>query len=176
MKIRHPLLSNFTRVGVLTVLCCCGEGIATAQKPARVWNSILGVRVGSTLNEARARLRRFGSRGAENELESEGRGERSEEREGGHKEAWKLRKGSFGYVVFQTDYQNRVIWVSGFVRPGREIPFSTLGDLTRAEGQSDSQVFWNVPNATGGYRLVAKGPSGKARVVYLFSLATPPTR
>ena len=162
-----------SRVGALSLLCCCGHGLAIAQKPVRVWDSILGVRVGSTLNEARAKLRRLGSSGAEDELKKDGRAEEHEEREGGHKESWKLRKGSFGYVVFQTDYQNRVTWVSGFVRPGREIPFSTLGDLTRAAGRNDSQVFWNVPNAAGGYRLVAKGPSSKARVIYLFSLATP---
>ena len=175
-KILHPLLSNFSRVGVLVLLSCCGQGIVAAQKPARVWDSILGVRVGASLNEARAKLRRLGTSGAEDELKNEGPVEEREERGGGHKESWKLRKGRFGYVVFQTDYRNRVTWVSGFVRPGREIPFSTLGDLTRAAGRSDSQVFWNVANAAGGYRLVAKGPSGKARVVYLFSLATPPIR
>ena len=172
---RHPFLINFSRVGVLALLCCCAHGPAAAQaaRPARVWNSILGVRVGSTLNEARAKLRKLGTRGVENDSKKDGHAEEGEEREGGRKEVWNLKRGAFGYVVFKTDYEGRVTWVSGFVRPGREIPFSTLGDLTAASGKSDSQIFWNVPNEAGGYRLVAKGPAGKARVVYLFTLALP---
>jgi len=66
-----------------------------------------------------------------------------------------------------------VVWVSGFVRPGREIPFAKLGDLTRAAGKSDAQVAWSVPTSTGAYRLVAKGLGGRASVVYMFSLTAP---
>jgi hypothetical protein len=36
--------------------------------------------------------------------------------------------------------------------------------------------MWNVATLARGYRLIAKGQSGKARVVYLLSLATAPVK
>lgn len=151
--------------GLLFVVCSLGAGRAGAQAGgAKVADSILGVRIGSSLEEAHARLKDLGTVG--------GRATR----EGGRKEAWTLKGGDFTSVAYKTDAAGRVVWLTGFVRPGREIPFSQLGDLARATGKDETQAAWTVETPGGGYRLVAKGPNGRARVVYLLSLAAPPVR
>ncbi len=68
-----------------------------------------------------------------------------------------------------TDAAGRVVWVSGFVRPGQEIPFKELGDLARASAASASRVVWGVPTAHGGYRLIARGSGRRAQTVSLLS-------
>ena len=152
-------------VGLLLAASTLGAGRAAAQGGgAKVFDSILGVRIGSSLEEAHAKLKDLGTVG--------GRATR----EGGRKEAWTMKGGDYTSVAYKTDASGRVVWLTGFVRPGKEIPFSQLGDLARATGKDDTQAAWTVETPGGGYRLVAKGPSGKARVVYLLSLAAPPIR
>ena len=131
---------------------------------AKVLDSIHGVRIGSSLEEAHAKLKDLGTVG--------GRATR----EGGRKEAWTMKGGDFTSVAYKTDAAGRVVWLTGFVRPGKEIPFAQLGELARATGKDETQAAWTVETPEGGYRLVAKGPNGKARVVYLLSLAAPPIR
>src|SRR5688500_17939204 len=145
-----------------------GAGRTAAQEGGgggKVLDSILGVRIGSSLEEAHAKLKDLGTVG--------GRATR----EGGRKEAWTMKGGEFTSVAYKTDATGRVVWLTGFVRPGKEIPFSKLGDLARANGKDSTQAAWTAEApGGGGYRLVAKGPDGKARVVYLLALDTPPVR
>jgi hypothetical protein len=124
-------------------------------------DSLIGVKIGSTLDEARSRLTQFGTGGGR------------DTREGGRKEAWTLKETDYATLVFKTDGKGKVSWVSAFVRPGKEVPFSKLGDLAKATSVSDSQAIWNVETPQGPYRLVVKGANGKAGVVYLLSLAFP---
>lgn len=135
--------------------------VAQGEKQKAV-DSILGVRVGTKIEEAHEKLKTLGTVG--------GRATR----EGGRKEAWTLKETEFTSVVYKTNAAGRVVWITGFVRPGKEIPFDKLGDLTRATGKDKTEAVWDVETQGGGYKLVAKGPDGKARVVTLISLdATP---
>jgi hypothetical protein len=138
-----------------------GSAIAQKSKEARVINSLLGVSIGSTLEETRARLSSLGSGGGR------------DTRDGGRKEAWTLKGTEYATLAFKTDGKGKVVWVSAFARPGKEIPFSKLGDLSKAARAAESQAIWNVETPQGGYRLVAKGVQGKASVVYLLTLAFP---
>jgi hypothetical protein len=140
------------------------EARAAQGEAVQVADSILDVRIGSSLEEVHLKLKELGTFG--------GRATR----EGGRKEAWTLKGGEFTSIAYKTDASGRVVWVTGFVRPGREIPFSKLGDLARATGKDDAEAAWSVETPGGGYRLVAKGPKGRARVVYLLSLERAPTR
>ena len=152
-------------VGLLIAASTLGAGRAAAQGGgAKVVDSILGVRIGSSLEDAHAKLKDLGTVG--------GRATR----EGGRKEAWTMKGGEYTSVAYKTDASGRVVWLTGLVRPGKEIPFRQLGDLARATGRDDNEAAWTVETPGGGYRLVAKGPGGKARVVYLLSLAAPPVR
>jgi len=146
----------------------------SAQKSerTRVVNSILGIGIGIKLDIVRAKLDRLSTRKGRESLEGqEKQQEEAEEREGGRKEAWTLTSTNYATLAVKTDDKGRVVWVTGFVRPGQEIPFAKLGDLSSATTSNDARAIWNVATPRGGYRLVAKGQDGKARVVSLLFLA-----
>ena len=124
---------------------------------------IEGVGIGTSYEEAKTILGRIGTGGGRNT------------RDGGRKEAWSLKETDFMTLAFKTNGKGRIVWVSAFVRPGKEVQFSKFGDLTKATSSTRSQAIWNVGSARGGYRLVVKGAEGKANVVYLLSLDFPET-
>lgn len=131
-------------------------------------DSILGIRIGSDVEDARAKLNALAvDRGPESHGEDE-----TEEREG-RKQAWTLKATPYRSIAVQADRRGRIAWVTGFVRPGKEIPFSKLGDPSLALRATASQAIWNVPTESGGYRLVARGRNGRASVVSLLSLESP---
>lgn len=132
----------------------------TAGEGAHVLDSVLGIGIGTTIEEAHAKLKDLGTVG--------GRATR----DGGRKEAWTLKKTEFTSIAYKTDARGRIQWVTGFVREGQEIPFERLGDPGRAAAVAETEAAWNVETETGGFRLVAKGPGRKARVIYLLSLAS----
>jgi len=154
-------------VGPALLSCLAGLMLLTSSTPAQkreqlsAIDSLLGISIGTTLEDARARLTQIGTGGGR------------DTRDRGRKEAWTLKETDYATLAFKTDGKGKVSWVSAFVRPGKEIPFSKLGDPTTAASVSDSQVIWNIETSQGGYRLVAKGVKGKASVVYLLSLAFP---
>jgi len=93
--------NSFPHHGVLikavnvAALCCCLCTLAPAQKnrPTRVWDSILGVRIGSTLEEARERLRGLGTLGGEKDAKMD-EADDEERHEGGRKGPGPRRKAS----------------------------------------------------------------------------------
>ena len=134
---------------------------AQKSKETRAINSLLGVSIGSTLEEARSKLTPLGTGGGR------------DTRDGGRKEAWTLKGTDYANIAFKTDGKRRVVWVSAFTRPGKEISFSKLGDLSKTAQTPGSQAVWNIETPQGGYRLEAKGANGKASVIYLLSLDFP---
>jgi len=139
---------------------------AQTRAGSRVSDSILGVRIGTSLEDAEKKLEKLS-------ITSEHLTDKDEDqREGGAKRAWRLKGTDYASVALQTDEKGRVVWVTGFVRPSKELLFSELGDTSRAVRATDSQAIWNVATPNGGYRLVAKGENGRARVIYMISLAT----
>jgi hypothetical protein len=135
---------------------------APAQERPAPADAILGVRIGMPLDEARALLDRLGT------------GTGRDTRGGGRKEVWALSGTDFQYVSLKADGRRRVVWVSGFARPDRAIPFERLGDVAGAAEASGSVAIWNVAAGPTPYRLVAKGRDGRAAVVYLLDLTAPP--
>ena len=124
-------------------------------------DAILGVKIGMSFDEVRAKLDGLGTSGGQ------------DTRAGGRKEVWTLQGTEYQYLVVKTNANKRVIQVSGFSRPGKGLSFESLGDLSRATGTTDSQAIWNVETPSGGYRLVAKGQNRTASVVYLLDLSLP---
>ena len=124
-------------------------------------NSLNGIGIGTSLDEARSILGRTGTGGGRNT------------RDGGRKEAWTLKETEFATIAFKSNGSGRIVWISAFIRQGKEVPFTKLGDTAKATSLSTSQVIWNVGNGRSGYRLVAKGTEGKATVVYLLALDFP---
>lgn len=153
MKFLNKLTSTFT-----AIIIALTAGHALADDKASYLDSILGVSVGMSVEQARSILAPLG--------ESAGR----ETRSGGRKEGYLLRDSRFAWVAFKAGHSGKLKWVSANLSAGKEIPFSELGDLTEADSANDYQVIWNVPRGESGYRLVAKGQNGKASIVYLLSL------
>jgi hypothetical protein len=158
----------------LLVLLFLTSSLLVAQQRARprVVDSILGVGIGTSFDQAHAKLDHLRKR----EKKGDTKEPENEEREGGHKEMWSLTATSYTSVALQTDRAGRVVWITGFVRPGRAIPFAKLGNLSLATTVTDSRATWNVATPGGGYRLIARGQNGKALVISLLSLATPPVQ
>lgn len=160
---------------VLLIFLTASVGSAQKVERARVPDSILGVGIGSTLDQAHAKLDRLRTpkaRSTREESEQEAREE--QEREGGRKEAWALRATDYATVALKADREGRVVWITGFVRPGKEIPFAKLGNLSSAKVVTKTRAVWNVATPGGGYRVIAQGQNGRARVVSILSLAAPP--
>ena len=97
-----------------------------------------------------------------------GTGESRRTHDGGNKPVWSLNGTPFSSLALKVNAAGRVVWVTGFVRPGQGMPFKELGDLARANAVSASRVVSDVPTA-GGYRLIARGSGGRARTVSLLS-------
>jgi hypothetical protein len=138
---------------VVTLVLAALAGAQTV----RVQNAILGVRIGSSAAEVKTLLGAHGT------------GEGRPTRDGGSKDVWTLKDTSFSSVAVRLNAAGRVVWVSGFVRPGQEIPFTELGDVARASTGSSSRVVWDVPTAEGGYRLIARGSDRRAQTISLLS-------
>jgi hypothetical protein len=141
--------------------------IRSASRRPRVRDSILGIRIGSTLADASTRLDPLAIR-REREAEEE-----EPEREEGRQKAWMLKSTEYRSVALKVNDADRVVWITGFVRPGKEIPFSRLGDLSTAR-VNDSIAIWNVRTPAGSYRLVARGRGRRATVISLLSLDAAP--
>jgi hypothetical protein len=148
---------------LLILLLLATAAFAQEKTPLAI-SSLQGIGIGTNLEEARSKLAQLGTGGGR------------DTREGGRKEAWTLKETEFTSLAFKTNGAGRIVWVSAFARPGKEIPFARLGDLTKANVQTKSEVIWNVQAERGGYRLVAKGSEGKASVIYLLSLDFPEIR
>jgi hypothetical protein len=155
---------------ILPLVLLASPPDAAGSRP-RMLDSILGIRVGSTLADARARLAPLAVQQVGQPEEDE-----KEEREEGRTKAWTLKSSEYKSVALKVNDADRVVWITGFVRPGKEIPFSRLGDLSIADRATDSQAIWNVRTPSGGYRLVARGQNRKARVVSLLSPMRPAVR
>lgn len=146
------------RVGSLLMLLVL---TATAYAQETSVGSLNGIGIGTSLEDARSILGRIGTGGGR------------DTRDGGRKEAWTLKESNFTSIAFKSNGAGRIVWISAFVRPGKEVEFTTFGEPAKATSWSKSQAIWNVGNGRSGYRLVAKGIEGRANVVYLLSLDFP---
>lgn len=138
---------------------------AQTANRSRVSDSILGVRVGTSFDAARKKIEPFSIASDRATDLDEQKGER------GIKRVWRLNGTDYTSVALKANKKGRVVWITGFVRPDKELLFSELGDAAVAMRATDSQAIWNIATPNGGYRLVAKGQNGRARVIYLLSLA-----
>lgn len=153
----------------LSLLILTSSVVLAQNEQALVIDSILGVGIGTSLDQAREKLARLSKREGRDEGVTE-----EEEPKGSRKEAWALRGTNYVTVALKVDREGHVVWITGFVRPGKEIPFAKLGNLSSATAVTKARAIWNVATPNGGYRVIAKGQNGRARVVSILSLASRP--
>ncbi len=94
-----------------------------------------------------------------------------EDSDEGHQEAWKLRGTPYATLALASDDKGHVLWITGFARPGKELPFAQLGDTKQTAALSPSFAVWNVIIPHKSYRVVARGKGGKASVITMLTLA-----
>jgi hypothetical protein len=121
---------------------------------------VLGLKIGAEEREVRAKLAKLGKASEEKE-------EREEEE--GETVVWTMNSGDFKSVVVRFA-DDRLRSLTAFVRPGASVPFESLGDPKGAAVLKPHSAIWNVEAKPWPYRLVAKGPNGRATVIYMISL------
>ncbi len=140
---------------------CFGQAPGAKAVPAApsATTSVLGVRVGMDLNDAHAKLRLLGKSASGDE-------DADSDSDEGRKELWHLKATPFTQIALAA-VDGRIAWVTGFVRPGQEIPFSALGRVSQAAVHTSSRVVWDVVTPQDRYRIMAGGKNGKAQYVSL---------
>jgi len=144
------------------VLVLCG-GETAPRLPGSIQDELLGIRINSDLQSAERKLDALGSRQADTEEEKES--------DSGRTLAWQLKRTSYQRIGIRANADGKILWLTGTVRRGSEIPFARLGDLSIARRATDAEAIWYVATPDGGYRLIARGKKGKASLVSLLSLS-----
>ena len=145
------------------------ERLATAES-VKVQTEILGVKLDSTLAEAHLRLDPLGDP-ARPAVEAAEEAEHDDER----KVMWELGKSDFRSVLVKTDQKGRIVYIAGFLRKGKEIPFEKIGETARAPILSDYAVAWDVVRPGQPLlRVAARGEKARANSITIFVVKRPP--
>lgn len=138
-----------------------------AAKSVKVKTDILGVKVDSSLDAAHAILDSLCD-SAHRPKEETGEGEHE------HKVFWQLAKSDFSSLLVKTDDRERITYILGSLRPGKEIPFDKIGELEKAPLLSDKVVAWDAVKPDNLLlRVVAQGVEWKASSITVFIVKRP---
>ena len=140
------------------------ERLANA-KSVKVTTSILGIELGSTLEHAHEKLDKLcDSAHRPKEEKEEGEGEQGE-----RKVLWELAKSDYAFVFVKADDKEKITYVSGFLRPGKEISFEKIGETKKAPVQDANTIAWDVLRPKHpAFRVVASGSEHKAKSIMIF--------
>lgn len=141
------------------------ERLKTAET-VKVLTNILGVRLQAPLKEAHKKLDSLCGPGHPPKEEVE---EAGEEGESGHKVLWELAKSDFASVFVKADEKEQIVYILANLRPGKEIPFSKIGQVANAPVHTASTIAWDVVRRNSPLiRVVAQGAEEKASSLTLF--------
>ncbi len=188
--VRVPVLPAGTALPPVTAPL---EERISAARSVKVVTSILGIELGSALDEAHEKLDKLSAPGIppkeeggddekkehdadeKKEKAGEEKEERDrkpnvgEEREEGHKVLWQLAGTDYSAVYITADDKERVDSITGFLRPEKQMPFDVVGEVSKAPVKDDNSVVWDVLRPDQPlFRVVAKGSNGKASSLRLF--------
>jgi hypothetical protein len=139
------------------------ERVALA-KSARVKTDLLGLELGADIEGAQRQLDKWMAPSSRSK-------EPAEEEEGERKILWELNATDFASIFVKANEQNRITYMLGVLRSGKEIPFSEIGEVEKAPVRTDQQVAWDVlrPNRPL-IRVVASGSQGRAASITIFEV------
>jgi hypothetical protein len=148
------------------------ERLAAAET-VKVETSILGLELDSSLKKAHEKLDPLGDP-SKPSIEA---AEEAEHDEKEHKVLWNLAKSEFSSVLVKADDKERITYIAGFLRPGKEMPFAEIGQTEKAPIRTDRTVAWDVvrPNRPL-IRVVARGEKRKATSITIFIVKRAPSR
>lgn len=98
-------------------------------------------------------------------------------KEGEHKIVWQLVRSDFSSVYLKADREERITYITGSLRKGKELPFDKVGEIEKAPILSNSTVAWDVVRPGRPLiRVIARGTSRKASSITLFIVKRAPHR
>lgn len=125
---------------------------------------IMGIGIGSPIDEAREKL---------DPLREPGESAPEGEKEEGERVYWKLKETEYSWIIAWADDEGKITRMRAMLRPEQSKPFSELGDLAVASVNQPNTVAWNLTAADGTpVRIIAQGPAQRATTIYMFSLRT----
>lgn len=135
------------------------DRLAAAQS-VKVMTSILGLELGSTLEQAHTKL---------DKLSDSAHPPKEEEEGPERKVLWQLARTDYSAVFVKSDERKRITYINAFLRPGKEIPFEKIGDTKKAPLQDINTIAWDVlrPNRPL-FRVVASGADQRASSITIF--------
>ena len=130
-----------------------------AAKSVKVIHSILGIELGMERDKAVAKLEKLSDPKQPPKKEKPQPGEQGEH----EKSLWQLLGTDFSAILLASDEDERITSIDGYLRLGKEIPFSKIGPLDKAPVRNDTLVAWDVLRPKQPlFRVVARGNYSKA--------------
>ena len=85
----------------------------------------------------------------------------SDDEEGERKVLWELKGTDFASIFVKVDKQDRITYMTGILRSGKEVPFTAIGEVEKAPIRTDHEIAWDVlrPNQP----LIRVAASGSQR-------------
>lgn len=146
------------------------ERLAAAES-VKVETKLLGLELDSTLEQAHEILDPLGD---PKQPATEAR-EDGEQGEKERKVLWKLAQSEFSSILVKTDDQEKVSYMMGFLRPGKERPFDQIGQTDKAPVLTDHTAAWDLVRPDKSLlRVVARGEKSKANTITIFIVKKPP--
>lgn len=137
------------------------DEVGSERETIAAVGKIMGVGIGSALEEAREKLDPLRENADEPE---EG------EKEEGERVYWKLKATEYSWVVAWAD-EGKITRLRAMLRADQPKAFSAIGDLATATVNQPNTAAWNLTAADGmPFRIVAQGPQQQATTIYMFSL------
>ena len=92
-----------------------------------------------------------------------------DEAESGRKVLWELAKSDFSSVFVKADEKEQIVYILANLRPGKEIPFTQIGQEEKAPIHTSSTIAWDVVRRNSPLiRVVGQGAEEKASSLTLF--------
>ena len=134
------------RIVIVSLVLCVVIGVSAIFFAATPAPEIMGVGIGMSQTDARARLQSIGT------LERETRK---------RQEVWTLKDDRFSHLLVGYDPESRVRYVTAIARPdGPRIRYDEVADLQgaqREENQGNYKLTRQVGERSGEYMLIAHG-------------------
>jgi hypothetical protein len=141
-----------------------------AAESVKVDSTILGLHLFDSLERAHELFDPLAEPGHPAMEAAKDRGEREEEK----KVLWQLARSDFKSVLVKTNERGAVTYLTGFLRPGKEIAFEKIGEIGKAPILSDRTVAWDVVRKGEVLtRVVARGENRKASSISVFVVKRP---
>ena len=125
---------------------------ATAEPKIAESGELLGVGIGMTMREARAKLDPLRDPAAP----------RDEKEKYGSRAYWKLRETEFDWIMVWANRDKKIVRIRAVLRPDNQKPFSEIGELAKANPNGPNAAAWNLTAPAGPVRVSALGGEGKA--------------